>query len=580
MLRKRLRTAGVLWGMAIAVCASVAAQGNNRILQYNQAYENPPDSNDPYYVIDQFQQQVTIRRGIDGETFWFEADVVSGGQVIGHGNINLIQADPNAGPVAITVADYAQGYDRPGAFNIREINLNASGVVGTIEHLKITGLLGEYGPITAHALTGTCDVGASILNPITLDSLAGDIECHAMYADLTVMGPDPLATPTISIWGTYDATMTIGHNVKRIHVGVLSGSISVLDNLTELDVGTGDLTGSVYVGGNLGVDGQRHDIYEVRYSGAISVSGDLYGDMILNREFAGAMHIGGDVTPLALIDAATYWSELSGDITVGGDLLGRIRSGQGLYPDPLSGRIVINGGVFGCDRIMIKGGLEDVVGDTSRGHIIINGSLDAMSPDCAAISITVDPGLPWDTEFIAIDYDGYDSADTWVQGYVAINGTAYDPNNYPAEHIWLITPCRGDMNNDGTTNFSDINAFVDALTDLPDYRLNYPGLEGSMDYHGDANCNGSFGFDDINPFAEMVTWNCCSIDCTPCGGEGVGAGAGGGRLPPEQWAKVLESYVAPESFAGLLDMASVAAAIGETPADKAYWAEVYDLLTE
>ncbi len=197
-------------------------------------------------------------------------------------------------------------------------------------------------------------------------------------------------------------------------------------------------------------------------------------------------------------------------------------------------------------------------------------------------SITVQAGVvgfAGTTEFIAIDYDGYDPNDVWGEGArIIVGGVRYYENDPPAR-VWEITDCRGDMNNDGITNFGDINAFVDALTDLPDYRLSYPGLEGSMDYHGDANCNGTFGFDDINPFATMVTWECCSIDCTPCGGEGAG-GAGGGCLPPEQWAEVLETHVAPESFPGLLDMVSVAAAIGESPADKAYWAEVYDLLTE
>ncbi len=64
------------------------------------------------------------------------------------------------------------------------------------------------------------------------------------------------------------------------------------------------------------------------------------------------------------------------------------------------------------------------------------------------------------------------------------------------------TVCRGDLNCDGQINFSDINPFVQALSDYAGWRAAYPNCpEGNADVNGDGQVN----FDDINPFVALMS---------------------------------------------------------------------------
>ncbi|MEW6250736.1 MAG: hypothetical protein AB1716_08820 [Planctomycetota bacterium] len=72
--------------------------------------------------------------------------------------------------------------------------------------------------------------------------------------------------------------------------------------------------------------------------------------------------------------------------------------------------------------------------------------------------------------------------------------------------FWSIPPvapvCPGDCNCDGQVNFSDINPFVLALSDLPGWQARYPNcLLGNPDVNGD----GRIDFSDINPFVALLS---------------------------------------------------------------------------
>ncbi|MFO0839930.1 MAG: hypothetical protein U1D55_15570 [Phycisphaerae bacterium] len=116
---------------------------------------------------------------------------------------------------------------------------------------------------------------------------------------------------------------------------------------------------------------------------------------------------------------------------------------------------------------------------------------------------------------VVVDYDGWNPLDDWIFGAtVKIGSTVYGGNS-PAAHLWEITSCRGDMNNDGDVNTLDYVPFGLALVDPAAYAAQYPGLDGSRVYHGDCNCDGVFNAADTNRLVELVAGLCCTVtpDC-------------------------------------------------------------------
>ena len=135
--------------------------------------------------------------------------------------------------------------------------------------------------------------------------------------------------------------------------------------------------------------------------------------------------------------------------------------------------------------------------DLSGGHIRIDGSLND-DPD-APIEILVDGvfAAPANTEYIAVDYDGWHPLDTWVSGAkVSVDGNTYTGNT-PAARVWEITGFKGDMNNDGLVNGADIDPFFLALGDPPAYLLQFPNCDP---LNGDMNGDGRLDGGDIDPF--------------------------------------------------------------------------------
>ncbi len=66
----------------------------------------------------------------------------------------------------------------------------------------------------------------------------------------------------------------------------------------------------------------------------------------------------------------------------------------------------------------------------------------------------------------------------------------------------VATVLTGDLNCDGAVDFSDINAFVLALSDPAAYHAAYPACEILA---GDCDSDGDVDFDDINPFIAILS---------------------------------------------------------------------------
>jgi len=65
--------------------------------------------------------------------------------------------------------------------------------------------------------------------------------------------------------------------------------------------------------------------------------------------------------------------------------------------------------------------------------------------------------------------------------------------------------CHGDLNCDGFIDFGDINPFVLALSNWPEWLATYPDCPPeNADINGDGVYGGQYGFGDINPFVDVL----------------------------------------------------------------------------
>ena len=162
------------------------------------------------------------------------------------------------------------------------------------------------------------------------------------------------------------------------------------------------------------------------------------------------------------------------------------------------------------------------------------------------------------TAAITVDWDGYDTADSWdPNAVVRVDGTSYNVNT-PAEHIWEITCLMGDLNNDGSVNSLDTDPFVSVLTGYgegSDYDEDFPGLRGSAEYNADMNCDESINSLDIDAYVLRLsnpTSYYSTYTCEECGRGGGGEAVWGSD--PEDVAEMLEQYVAEERMSDLLEI--------------------------
>lgn len=306
-----------------------------------------------------------------------------------------------------------------------------------------------------------------------------------------------------------------------------------------------------------------------------TINAQPYGDLYLRLEQGGSVQ--------AIVTAANLrmtWSEIPGGITSSGNL-----QVEEVYSNANGYGVNIGGNVAGQFRIyedIENGSAVSIAGNLSgelrvnrylAGEIRINGSLFDGS---YANEIRIENDI-LSTGAIAVDYNGWQSGDDWQSGaHVLVGGdggTVYTGNT-PSERIWEITPCKGDMNNDGSVNGFDVDPFVLALAGAAGYAAAYPGLAGSMVFHGDLNCDGNLNGFDVDPFTDRVIESCCLATCGSCG-DGL---LGGGSSDPATIAALFKDNLSEGGLGVFLNILDdmIASADSETVAE--FWTIVRDLL--
>jgi len=368
-----------------------------------------------------------------------------------------------------------------GATHVGAINLTnnqGDNLIGNLAELRITGNLGTAGPSVVRGITG--------------DMSLGDIE-----NDLTVNDD-------------VGAGVTIG-------VNDVSGNITINDRLIG-DIGSavapaGDITGTITVGGLAFGDIYANSLGDVSF--ATGTASSYNGKVVVATEYSGTFSVNAQPVGNALIfqgdmSGSISCRSVSGRVVVQGALTGPVELSQNL-----TGRIVVRGDLTPPGRIEILG---DVLDDPNapiriRGSLTTGGGAsdalikvgDNPSQDSLSGTLAVDGSLTnanssgeeiyvasFDTlGAVAINYDGDPGeGDEWASGAtVVVDGNTYDgtDGNNTTDRVWNVSPCKGDMNGDGsveTTGDGDPGPntgpfFQSAAT----YRNNFPGLEGSRDWH-------------------------------------------------------------------------------------------------
>ena len=463
-------------------------------------------------------------------------------------DITSITVDPNAvGTVTISILP-GPGHTY-GAAAVHQINLGGSDAVGNIDAMKIAEDLAEDGPVLATAITGNLNIGGRIRRDIEIEQLRGDIRCDNMQ-DLSVTPPqlfEPPHVPSIILRDTsaiYSGTMDVGHSVNLLQIyPTLTGDVEISGDVADLRVP--ELAGDIYIAGSL-IGGHINAIWPgatleigddlgeswndelemeaIQIYGTLRVGRDLCGYISADGAYTtwdGAIEVGrnmsgriwwGTATSTATLSIAGDYSGMTWltrgtvglDIGIVGNMSGSIMLGLDEDAD-LAGTITVGGDL--SNWLVIHGELQDPSGDSSGGHIIVNGSLTQYG-------IIVDDGFMGDSEYIAIDYDGYDPNDVWQTGAIVRIG---DPNtgtiytgNSPAAHIYEVTGCRGDMNNDGACDPNDVADFYNALDDPNQFVADNPGLDGCAPWHGDLNQDSTFDIHDEGAMLVFSNLGCCA----------------------------------------------------------------------
>ncbi|UCG88003.1 MAG: hypothetical protein JSW71_05515, partial [Gemmatimonadota bacterium] len=391
-----------------------------------------------------------------------------------------------------------------GARDVRAIDLglDTQGVTGTIAELKLSADLGDpdLDPICADVIS--VSIGAvNVVNDVSVELLAGDIVCTSLrnFSASLPFGSGPGHTGNITVEGSYSDTMHFGGAMQGTITieGTMSGTIEGDRDMANIIVND-DVSGEIVVGQDL----SNATIGSISASGAIEVGRDLGIGIAFetSADAAGSIQVGRH------LDSLGIGGSLRGPLIVGNNLTGHLSIGGAL-----TGTITINGDMNEDTLIEINGWLDDRYHDLSGGHIIINGSLKAGA------NIDVGGGLPGWTEFIAIDYDGWDETDYWYSGgTIWVNGVPYYQNT-PGMHLWDIQHCKGDMNNYEDLDPRDPDVLWHVVNDPSyNYATDFPGLAGSLCWHGDMDCSGEIDGVDVGALAFFAKDPPCCLDDAEC----------------------------------------------------------------
>ena len=447
-------------------------------------------------------------------------DLVVGGPV--HGNLVITGKVASTGSIALSsvLADDAS------------LTVNG-GVHGTVEAAAVAGVLHVDSDVD-----GTFDLG-SISGGVSFgNGFDGQLSATTLTGGLLIDGDPNDANQGLNGTVTFSSDVAAGGVIEIDGPAGLTGHLNLRDLLGGIVV-TGDVSGRV------GVHTLGGETYEDGPYGILQIDGDLVA--------AGQVAVGAELTGLLSV------RQLSGRVCVRGDLSGRVEVLESLIRTEADPAICVD---------------EDLT-----GQIRIYGPFDADSAEDDVVVIR--GAMPFPGAF-TVDFDGYDENDDWDSSvYVVVDQSdPNDPNsataryndNTPAVRVYRVTSCLGDLDNDGSVGFSDINPFVAAQAGPAQYAALMPGLEGSMVYHCDVNEDGSCNIHDINCFVYLVTYGVCG----PCPDEGDR------EAPPSpgDLAVLLAQHVSPELYDKLVWVVEEAAGQQKTKQLQTYWEAVYQALTE
>jgi hypothetical protein len=358
---------------------------------------------------------------------------------------------------------------------------------------------------------------------------AGQVDLGAVEGSVELANIDG----PVNIWHGLNGVLTASTLAAELHI----------DGYSSWE----GLNGSVTLRGDIEPSGLLDIVAPGGLTGSVAVD-DLLGTVHVAADASGGVHIGGLVELLGIV-------QIDGDVTLDGHV------SVGTY---LQGRLEVRGNV---DKTTVNHAIS--VGQDLTGQIRVYGSLEADPNEDDVIQIR--GTMPFPGAF-TVDFDGFDENDDWdSRAYVVIGHDRYNGNS-PAVRVYRVTSCLGDMDNDASVGFSDINPFVAAVSDPAQYAAMKPGLEGSMVYHCDVNEDGTCDFGDINCFVYLVTHQICG----PCPGEDDR-----GEPPsPQELAKQLADNVWPELYDDLVWVVGQAIDWQKTQELREYWTAVYNALTE
>lgn len=473
-------------------------------------------------------------------------------------------------------------------------SINVDGQVYQTGAISVGGALHNYmttgydvsGKLSMGSLAADGHVTLGFLTPADLD---GEIEVLADLAGQVSVYGEVSVAGRIAVYGDCPGQVNVNgyHLAPPYHEGDLAGQLTVAGavaqtDLTNINV-SHDVSGSVTVGNDL--------------AGALWIGNDLAGEVEIlgdvDRTADGpALHVGGDVTTTGAVRVAGDWrasaaiyGDLDGAITVGfepGIIDGGTLSRPAGYPD--------------VPAIQVTGYLCDENHDLGGGHIIINGSLGPQAGDTPLIDVGQGYCSSAEkTEFISIDYQGWQQGHIWDTTACVQVGSDLNPPNPPycgaapntlETRVWHITCPKGDLNGDGlVTGSGDVGPIILALANQAQYALKFPGLGGSALWHADMNCNGSLDKGDLDAFYLRLFMpteyfrkygNPCIAPSRPAGG-GEGDDAELTYTAADVAADMQQNLNPANLPAAMAVIADMIANFGDTP-EGDFWSAVLALL--
>lgn len=489
-----MSTRQVLIALVLTGCGVSASLADNQITSWGAGSDGVD------FVVDQQAREIHILRGL-AQAYKFYAEDPPG--TPGTGVINNITIDAGAtGDFTLLIEHPTAG--QPGALHWRAGSLTYANGVCTILGIDLAGNLCSNGSSHANIIGENCIVDGDITVGGTLSQQVGTGARDAKFQVAEIHGD-----------------ITLGGMVGEIWTDVLDG------NVTVGQTPSGATHGDFHIGSGYAGTMQFNDTDPVGYDGLIRIGGDLTGHIRFGSEsplvavqLFGSIQIDGDMIAPGSIQVFGYVARPNGGTPPSIWVHGGIRnpnSVSGSNPMIYVGRAVPDGGLRGT--IAIDGDLENAV--TAGPEIQVWTIRDPFPPTPIALGS------------IAIDYDGWQSGDDWETG--ATIEELIPPVGTPTVHtyssntasssVYEITPCIGDLNNDGMITGGATGADRVALNEARLLYLSggahrdcfvdhYAGLEGSAPYHGDLNCDSLVDCIDVRWLDHFdPTYPCCLTDC-------------------------------------------------------------------